>query len=60
MADILAVAVGVVTFGGLVWLYLSYSAAWERVNAKRTAAETRPRLGGCGRYVGGHDRPGEN
>jgi hypothetical protein len=62
MADMVAIAAGVLTFGGLVGGYAlarSYRAAVERLQRERDGKGLR-RAFGAGQAVGGHNRPGDN
>ncbi len=62
MADIIGIAAGLLTFGGLVggYAYLQgLRQAAGRIERERDARALR-RLPGMGGAIGGHNRPGEN
>ena len=62
MADIIGIAAGLLTFGGLVggYAYLQgLRQAASRIERERDARALR-RLPGMGEAIGGHNRPGEN
>lgn len=63
MADIIGIAAGLLTFAGLVGGYVYLQGLREaaaRIERERDARGLRLSGMGGGRYIGGHDKPGDN